>query len=152
MKIVLVIPAIAIVVLGTCLDLQATRPPQTAASNPGSARLVITQTMPELDGKKLVATIVEVSYPPGGASQAHSHPCAVIAYVAEGSIESQVQGQPPQTYTAGQTFYEPPNGVHAISRNASDSKPARLLAYFLCDHPGPLTVPPVAQGGDKRQR
>jgi quercetin dioxygenase-like cupin family protein len=108
----------------------------------GTVRLVIAQRMPQLDGKNLTSTLVEVSYPPGGASQAHSHPCAVIAYVLEGEIESQVQGQPAAIYKAGQTFYEPPHGVHAISRNASQTKPARLLAYFLCDQPGPLTVPP----------
>jgi len=100
------------------------------------------QAMPALDGKSLTATLVEVTYTPGAGSEPHSHPCPVIGYVIEGTIESQVAGQPFGRYEAGQTFYEEPNGVHAISRNPSKDKPARLLAYLLCDKPGPLTTPP----------
>lgn len=111
-----------------------------------SDRTLISQHLPQLDGRDLTATIVEVNYPPGTGSESHSHPCVVMGYVVSGTIESQVKGQPVGTYTAGQTFYEPPNGVHAISRNPSKTKPARLLAYFLCDHAGPLSVPVPAAG------
>lgn len=104
-------------------------------------RDAVSQRMPEMDGKNLTATLVEVIYPPGIGSEPHSHPCPVIGYVAEGTIESQVKGQPVGTFTAGQTFYEPPNGVHLVSRNPSKTKPAKLLAYFLCDHAGPLSGP-----------
>ena len=142
MKKSITIFAAALMFLGIGFELGSRQTGLASVIQAGTVRQVIAQRMPELDGKNLTATIVEVSYPPGGASQAHSHPCAVIAYVVEGEIESQVQGQPAAVYKAGQTFYEPPNGVHAISRNASTTKPARLLAYFLCDKPGLLTVPP----------
>lgn len=102
----------------------------------------IQQNMPLMDGHNLAATLVEVTYGPGAASEAHSHPCPVIGYVIEGTIESQVQGQALGRYEAGQTFYEPPNGVHAVSRNGSKDRPARLLAYFLCDKAGPLSTAP----------
>lgn len=109
-------------------------------------RDAISQRMPEMDGKNLTATLVEVIYPPGIGSEPHSHPCPVIGYVAEGTIESQVKGQPVETFTAGQTFYEPQNGVHLVSRNPSKTKPAKLLAYFLCDHAGPLSAPAPGAG------
>jgi quercetin dioxygenase-like cupin family protein len=109
-------------------------------------RDAISQRMPEMDGKNLTATLVEVIYPPGIGSERHLHPCPVIGYVAEGTIESQVKGQPLGTFTAGQTFYEPPNGVHVVSRNPSKTKPAKLLAYFLCDHAGPLSGPAPGAG------
>lgn len=109
----------------------------------------IKQNMPVMDGSHLTATIVEVIYPPGVGSEPHSHPCPVIGYVIEGTIESQVKGHPSQRYEAGETFYEPPNGVHAVSRNPRTDKPARLLAYFLCDKPGPLSTPPrTGSGGE----
>lgn len=122
--------------------------PRAAAEE--SDRTLIAQRMPELDGKNLTATIIEVNYPAGTGSEPHSHPCAVIGYVVSGMIESQVKGQPVGTYTAGQTFYEPPNGVHVVSRNPSTKKSARLLAYFLCDHPGPLDVPVPAPGSGQK--
>jgi quercetin dioxygenase-like cupin family protein len=126
----------------TLLAVQAK--PAAAAEEIDQERIV--QRMPALDGKNLTATLIEVTYPPGVGSDPHLHPCPVIGYVIEGTIESQVRGQPAASYTAGQTFYEPPRGVHAVSRNPSKTRSARLLAYFLCDQPGPLSldVPPAS--------
>jgi quercetin dioxygenase-like cupin family protein len=104
------------------------------------ARIVFTHALPVLDGGRLEAKVVEVTYGPGERSQAHSHPCAVIGYVIEGAVRMQVKGEPEATYKAGQSFYEAPNGVHAISANASKTQRARFLAYFTCDHESPLTV------------
>jgi quercetin dioxygenase-like cupin family protein len=104
------------------------------------ARVVLSKPLPSLDGSHLKATLVEVNYGPSESSSPHSHPCAVIGYVAEGSIRSQVQGQPEMTYKAGESFYEAPNGVHIVSANASSTEPAKLLAYLICDHDGPLSV------------
>jgi len=103
-------------------------------------RSVVSHALPEMDGKHLEVKAVEVSYSPGGASGSHSHPCAVIAYVAEGSIRSQVNDEPAAVYKQGEAFYEAPNGVHRISANASQTEPAKLLAFFICDHATPLTV------------
>ena len=89
--------------------------------------------IPNIPGKSLVA--VEVSYPPGGASQPHTHAKSafIYAYVVSGSIESQVNDQPAHVYTAGQAFYEEPGAHHRISRNASKTEPAKLLAVFVVD-------------------
>lgn len=86
-----------------------------------------------IPGKSLIA--VEVSYPPGGASQPHTHAKSafIYAYVVSGAIESQVNNEPAHVYTAGQAFYEEPGAQHRISRNASKTEPAKLLAVFVVD-------------------
>jgi len=94
-----------------------------------------------LDGSHLKATVVEVRYGPGQSSPPHSHPCPVIGYVIEGSLRTQVRGEPEAVYTAGQGFYEAANGVHIVSANASTEKPVRFLAYFTCDRETPLMQP-----------
>jgi quercetin dioxygenase-like cupin family protein len=106
-----------------------------------SARVALSHALPALNGEKLAVNVVEVTYGPGEASPSHSHPCPVIAYVAQGEIRSQVEGQPEAVYQAGDTFYEAPNGVHAVSANASRTKPAKLVAFFVCDHVAPLSAP-----------
>ena len=124
------------------------RPPADAAER---ARVAFTHALPQMDGQHLSATIVEVTYAPGGASKPHSHPCPVIGYVIEGSYRTQVKGEAEATYTAGQTFYEPPNGVHQVSANASTTQPVRFLAIFTCDTKAPLSrdVPPAASRGSR---
>lgn len=104
------------------------------------ARIVVSQPLAKLDGDHLKVTLVEVNYAPGEASMPHSHPCPVIAYVAEGAIRSQVRGEPEKVYKAGESFYEPANGVHQVSANASATEPAKLLAYFVCDRDVPLST------------
>ena len=105
----------------------ACRPaPAQGHGGPASVRQVSAQPLPPLDGARLRETIVEVSYPPGGSSKPHTHPCPVVAYVLDGALRTQVQGQPEAVYHAGQSFYEAPNGVHAVSANASDREPVRF--------------------------
>jgi quercetin dioxygenase-like cupin family protein len=93
-----------------------------------------------MDGGHLKATVVEVNYGPGESSQPHSHPCPVIGYVIAGALRTQVRGEKEAVYKAGESFYEPANGVHAVSANASETEPAKLIAYFVCDHDAPLSV------------
>jgi quercetin dioxygenase-like cupin family protein len=116
----------------------------TASVSPGEskerARIVRSETLPALDGNRLKATLVEVQYGPGEASPPHSHPCAVIGYVVEGMIRTQVKGEPEMTYHAGESFYEAPNGIHLVSANASSTEPAKLVAYLICDRDTPLSV------------
>lgn len=113
-----------------------------AAVVPGQeARMVFAHQLPALDGSRLQAKLVEVTYAPGESSQQHSHPCPVVGYVLQGAVRMQVKGEPEAVYKAAQTFYEAPNGVHAISENASKKEPARFLAIFTCDHETPLSVP-----------
>ena len=109
------------------------------------ARTVFHQALPSLDGTKLQVTTVEVTYPPGGSSMPHTHPCPVVGYVLRGAVRMQVQGGPESLYKAGESFYEPPNGIHVVSKNASAKVPATFLAYFICDHSAALSVE-VPQG------
>ena len=97
------------------------------------ARVVLATSLPELEGSHLRATLVEVYYGPGESSPPHTHPCAVAGYVVEGSIRTQVKGQPLATYKTGDSFYEAPGGVHAVSANASSTEPAKFVAFFVCD-------------------
>ena len=115
-------------------------PPQSQGAE--KDRISFSHAMPHLDGDHLKVTIVEVIYAPGASSPPHSHPCPVIGYVVEGALRHQVKGEPEAIYRAGQTFYEPPNGVHQVSANASAKRAVKFLAYFLCDHDAELSVPP----------
>jgi quercetin dioxygenase-like cupin family protein len=116
-------------------------------------RIVLSKELPTLDGKHLKATVVEVNYGAGEASSPHSHPCAVLGYIVEGILRTQVKGEPEITYKAGESFYEAPNGVHLISANASSTRPAKLVAYLICDHDTPLSVnvpEPIHEKGSAR--
>jgi quercetin dioxygenase-like cupin family protein len=113
-----------------------------AAAQPTSqSRVAFSHGLPQLDGGHLEATVVEVTYPPGGANPRHRHPCPVIGYVLDGALRMQVEGQPERIYRAGESFFESPTDVHQVSANASRDTPARFLAYFVCDHRTPLSVP-----------
>jgi quercetin dioxygenase-like cupin family protein len=102
-----------------------------------------------IPGKSLVA--VEVSYPPGGASAAHHHSDSafIYAYVVSGQIASQVEGQPEHTYRAGECWYETPGAHHLISRNASNTEPAKLLAVFVVDTEDKALTTPDHAGGSR---
>ncbi|HZQ71141.1 MAG TPA: cupin domain-containing protein [Terriglobales bacterium] len=104
-----------------------------------SVREAFSHAISALDGNKLTVQLVEVTYGPGEASLPHTHPCPVIGYVVEGAIRTQVKGEAEATYKAGESFYEAANGVHQVSANASRTAPAKLLAFFVCDHEAPLS-------------
>jgi quercetin dioxygenase-like cupin family protein len=104
------------------------------------ARIVLSKPLSKLDGDHLKVALVEVNYGPGEESSPHSHPCAVIGYVVQGTLRTQVKGEPEMTYKAGESFYEAPNGVHLVSANASSTEPAKLVAYLICDHDTPLSL------------
>jgi len=104
------------------------------------ARIVLSKPLSKLDGDHLKAVLVEVHYGPGEASLPHSHPCAVMGYVVEGEIRTQVKGEPEATHQAGESFYEAPNGVHLVSANSSSTKPAKFVAYLICDRDTPLSI------------
>lgn len=92
-----------------------------------------------LDGWEV--TVSHVAYPPGRVGRAHRHAGFVLAYVVEGAIVTKISGQPETTYTAGQMFYEPPGSTHEVSKNASETEPAKLLALILAPKGAQLTVP-----------
>jgi quercetin dioxygenase-like cupin family protein len=91
------------------------------------------QTIPNIPGKSLVA--VEVDYAPGAASKPHMHAVSafIFAYVISGEIESKVNDGETRIFRAGENWSEPPGATHSISRNASNTKPAKLLAVFVVD-------------------
>ena len=112
-----------------------------AQNNAGGRKVVFEHDVPDLNLKGWSATAVEVSYAPGEASAAHRHPGITIAYVLEGEIRSKVGDDPEKTYTTGQMFLETPGQLHAVSRNASTTKPAKLLAILLAEKGKQLTTP-----------
>jgi quercetin dioxygenase-like cupin family protein len=89
--------------------------------------------IPNIPGKSLKALIVD--YTPGGASPSHIHAKSafIFGYVLSGEIESQVNDGPRRVYRAGESFYETPGSSHPVSRNASKTRPAKLLAVFVVD-------------------
>jgi quercetin dioxygenase-like cupin family protein len=106
---------------------------QADAKPASTATPIFERDLPNVPGKSLLA--VEVAYPPGGASRPHRHPASafIYAYVVSGAVVSAVDGERPRVYRAGESFYEAPGAHHRISRNASRTKPARLLAVFVKD-------------------
>jgi quercetin dioxygenase-like cupin family protein len=120
----------------------ASHPPRKEAQT----RVAIAQALSPMQGDHLKVTIVEVTYPPSGSSAAHIHPCPVVGYVIHGALRTQVKGEPERIYRVGESFYEPANGVHQVSANASESEPATFLAYFVCDHETPLSLAPPSAG------
>jgi quercetin dioxygenase-like cupin family protein len=111
--------------------------PQAQAANP----VVFQHDLPEVNLTGWSVTAVEVNYSPGQSSPAHRHPGITIVYVLEGEIRSKVGDGPEKTYSPGQMFLETPGELHGISRNASDSKPAKFLALLLAEKGKPLTTP-----------
>jgi quercetin dioxygenase-like cupin family protein len=115
------------------------------AAQDGQAQTVTTNfeaTIPNVPGKSLLA--LEVEYAPGAASPAHTHAKSafIYAYVISGAIESKVDDGEPRIYHAGESWSEQPGATHSISRNASETEPAKLLAIFVLDtNDNPLTTP-----------
>jgi quercetin dioxygenase-like cupin family protein len=92
-----------------------------------------------IDGKE--GLMLTVEYAPGASSTRHRHNAHTFVYVLEGSVVMQVDGGAPVTLGPGQTFYESPSDIHAVSKNASDSKPAKFVVFFVKDKGAPPVVP-----------
>ena len=86
-------------------------------------------------------TMIAVEYPPGNVDPVHTHHAQSIVYVLEGSVVMQVRGGTPVTLVAGQTFYEGPDDVHTVGRNASATTPARLLVILVKEKGAPILTP-----------
>jgi quercetin dioxygenase-like cupin family protein len=118
----------------------------SALAHDGQAETVtpkFDRAIPNIPGKSLV--VLEVDYPPGAASAPHRHAKSafIYAYVISGEIESKVNDGETRIYHAGESWSEPPNASHQISRNASKTEPARLLAVFVVDSDDKALVTPV---------
>jgi quercetin dioxygenase-like cupin family protein len=100
---------------------------------------VMTKELADVPGKELV--VVTVEYAPGGADIVHRHNADATVYVLEGSVIEQVKGRKPDTLTAGETFFEGPDDIHIVGRNASKTQPARILAILVKKKGAPALVP-----------
>src|SRR6516162_1792004 len=100
---------------------------------------VLSKDLTDIPGKESLMLTVE--YPPGGSDPIHRHNAHAFLYVLEGSIVMQVRGGKETTLTAGQTFYEGPDDVHIVGRNASQTKPAKFVVVLVKDKGAPAFVP-----------
>lgn len=115
---------------------------KTAAAHQAPQATVTSLTskdLPEFPGKE--ALMIVVDYPPGSVDPIHRHNAHAFVYVLEGSIIMQVKGGKEVTLTPGQTFYEGPNDVHVVGRNASTTKPAKFIVFLVKDKGAPVLVP-----------
>jgi len=100
---------------------------------------LMTKPLDDYPGKE--ALMISVTYPPGSVDPVHRHHAHAFVYVLEGSIVMQVKGGKEVALTAGQTFYEGPNDVHTVGRNASQTQPAKFVVLLLKDKGAPVLVP-----------
>ena len=100
---------------------------------------VMTKDLAGIAGKE--ATMFTVEYAPGASSAVHRHNANTFVYVLEGSVVMQVKGGKELTLGPGQMFYESPDDIHSVSKNASRTKPAKILVFFVKDKGAPATVP-----------
>ena len=100
---------------------------------------LLSKELTGITGKEGVMLVVE--YPPGVASPSHRHNAFTFVYVLEGSVTMAVKGGTPVTLGPGETFYESPDDIHSVSKNASDTKPAKILVFFVKDKGAPGSVP-----------
>jgi quercetin dioxygenase-like cupin family protein len=100
---------------------------------------LLSKDLTNLPGKE--GLMITVEYPPGSVDPIHRHNAHGFIYVLEGSIVMQVRGGKETTVSAGQTYYEGPDDVHVVGRNASKTKPAKFVVFFVKDKGAPLLVP-----------
>ncbi len=114
---------------------------RASAQQPQPRAPVYQHDLPNLTMDDWQVTVSEINVPPAQAGRAHRHPGFVLVYVLEGAMVTKISGQPETTYKAGQMFFEPPGSTHEVSRNASDSQPAKFLAFIFAKKGPPLTTP-----------
>lgn len=100
---------------------------------------LMSKDLAEFPGKE--GLMITVEYPPGASDPIHRHNAHAFLYVLEGSIVMQVKGGKPVTLTPGQTFYEGPDDIHVVGRNASKTKPAKFIVFLVKDKDAPVLIP-----------
>ncbi len=111
----------------------------TAMAQQAKVTPLMSKDLPENPGREALMIIVE--YPPGSSDPIHRHNAHAVVYVLEGSIVMQVKGGKEVTLTPGQTFYEGPDDVHVVGRNASSTQPAKFLVVLIKAKGAPVLVP-----------
>jgi quercetin dioxygenase-like cupin family protein len=117
----------------------------SANAQVGKVTRLMTKDLPDLPGKE--GMVETVDFAPGEVSQRHRHNADLFVYVLEGTVITQVKGGSPQTVHAGEVFYESPTDVHVVSRNASETQPAKLLVFYVKAQGTPPTV--LLKDGEK---
>jgi quercetin dioxygenase-like cupin family protein len=110
-----------------------------AAQEPPKVTPLLSRDLTDIPGKE--GTMLIVEYAPGGADPVHRHNAHAFVYVLEGSVIMQVKGAEPVTLHPGQTFYEGPNDIHLVGRNASKTEPAKFLVVFVKKKGAPILTP-----------
>lgn len=100
---------------------------------------LMTKALKDYPGKE--GKMILVTYPPGSVDPVHRHHAHAFVYVLEGSIVMGLNGDKPVTLGPGQTFYEGPDDIHTVGRNASKTKPAKFLVLLLKDQNKPVLIP-----------
>jgi quercetin dioxygenase-like cupin family protein len=111
----------------------------TAMAQQPQVTELMSKDLPEHPGKEMLMIIVE--HAPGGSTPIHVHHAHALVYVLEGAVVMQVKGGQQVTLTPGQTWYEGPDDVHVVDRNASKTQPAKFLVVLLKDKGAPVLVP-----------
>ena len=111
----------------------------TLVAQDDPVRSLMSKDLAGVAGKELL--MLSVEYSPGESSPAHTHHAQALVYVLEGSIVMQAKGKAPVTLAQGQTWYEGPDDVHLVSRNASNSAPAKYLVFMVKDKGAPILTP-----------
>lgn len=119
--------------------LMAQQPAASSQAPQASVTSLASKDLPEFPGKE--ALMITVDYPPGAIDPIHRHNAHAFIYVLEGSIIMQVKGGKEVTLTLGQTFYEGPDDVHVVGKNASSTKPAKFVVFFVKNKDAPVLVP-----------
>ena len=109
------------------------------AQPPAKVTELMSKDLPESPGKELL--VIKVEHAPGGSNPAHRHNAHAILYVLEGSVVMQVKGGKEVTLTPGQAFYEGPNDIHLVDRNASSTAPAKFVVFLVKDKGAPALLP-----------
>ena len=113
--------------------------PGALMAQEASVTSLLSKDLTDFPGKEGLMIMVE--YPPGGSDPIHRHNAHAFVYVLEGSVVMQLKGGKETTLTPGQTFYEGPDDVHVVGRNASSTKPAKFLVLLVKDKGAPVLVP-----------
>ncbi len=111
----------------------------TLVAQEANVTQLMSKDLTEFPGKEGV--MITVEYPPGHSDEIHRHNAYAFVYVLEGSVVMQVRGGKEMTLTPGQTFYEGPDDVHVLGRNARKTKPAKFVVFFVKDKGAPVLVP-----------
>jgi quercetin dioxygenase-like cupin family protein len=127
------------IILSAAIAVWALSVQMANAAQPADVKELMSKPLTDLQNKEGV--ILTVSYAPGGADEIHRHDAHTFVYMLEGSVVMQLKGGKPVTLKPGDTFYEGPSDIHLVSRNASDTKPAKFVVFLVKKQGVPAVLP-----------